>query len=161
MNPKDGTAGNAVEPAAPEAVQDADVADPGEMAEIQAEQRQLESGRYGSTEVTPFKPPEQAAGSSQNDNADDEEEEPVELKWIEIELVGEDDKPIPGERYEIEMPDGTVKKGTLDQNGWVRVEGIDPEQGTQCKISFPELDEEAWELIESVGPKEEENANAS
>ena len=34
--------------------------------------------------------------------------------------------------------------GTLDNNGFARVDGIDP--GT-CKITFPELDKDAWEKI--------------
>ena len=49
---------------------------------------------------------------------------------------------MPGERYQIELPDGSVAKGTLDQDGFARVDGIDP--GT-CKVTFPELDKEAWE----------------
>lgn len=70
--------------------------------------------------------------------------------WIEIELVGEDDKPIPNEKYKVKLPDGTEKEGTLDQNGWARVES-DPKG--DCEITFPEMDKEAWKYIEAVGPK--------
>lgn len=70
--------------------------------------------------------------------------------WIEIELVGEDDKPIPNQKYKVVLPDGTEKSGTLDQNGWARVEG-DP-QG-EYEVSFPELDQDAWKFIEAVGAK--------
>lgn len=73
------------------------------------------------------------------------------VHWIEIELLDEAGKPVPGEKYEIIMPDKTVKKGTLDENGWARVDGIkDP---GQCKISFPNLDQQAWEFIQSLGPR--------
>ncbi len=42
----------------------------------------------------------------------------------------------------ITLPDGsTVATGTTDEKGRARVEGIDP--GT-CKVTFPELDKDAW-----------------
>ena len=63
------------------------------------------------------------------------------MGW-EIELVGEDDEPIPGERYRLTFSDDSVKKGTLDQNGFVRVDRIPP---GDCKLTFPDLDKEAWE----------------
>lgn len=66
----------------------------------------------------------------------------VELTWIEIQLLGEDDQPIPGERYRITLPDRTVREGTLDGQGLARVEGIEP---GECEVTFPQLDEEAWE----------------
>ena len=43
---------------------------------------------------------------------------------------------------EITLPDGTVAQGTLDNNGFARVDGIDP---GSCQITFPNLDTEAWE----------------
>jgi hypothetical protein len=64
-----------------------------------------------------------------------------ETAWIEIELVGEDDSPVGGERFQLVLPDGSTREGVLDHAGRVRIEGIDP--GT-CKVSFPNLDEEAW-----------------
>ena len=65
-----------------------------------------------------------------------------EKTWIEIELVDDEDKPVAGEKYEIKLPDGKVSKGSLDQKGVARVDGIDP--GT-CQIVFPELDKKAWD----------------
>lgn len=65
----------------------------------------------------------------------------VETTWIEIRLIGEDKKPIPGERYRIELPDGSVREGSLNDKGAARVEGIDP---GQCEVTFPALDKEAW-----------------
>ncbi|WP_164015646.1 hypothetical protein [Pyxidicoccus trucidator] len=67
---------------------------------------------------------------------------PCELNWIEIELVGEDDLPIAGQRYRVVMPDGRVVEGTLDARGVARVEGT---VAGQCEVTFPGLDEEAWE----------------
>ena len=61
--------------------------------------------------------------------------------WIAIELVGEDDKPIPGACYRIILPDGTSEEGTLDSAGRTRVDDIDP--GT-CVVTFPDLDQDAW-----------------
>lgn len=131
-SPKSGTAGSAVSPADPADAQEADVADPGEVEEIKAEQRKAESGKYGSVKVKPYKPPET------------EEEAAQKNSWIEVELVGEDGKPRPGERYQITLPDDTVATGTLDDKGLARVEGFEP--GT-CKIAFPDLDKDAWEKM--------------
>jgi len=64
--------------------------------------------------------------------------------WIEIELVGEDDKPIPKEKYVIELPDGAKKEGVLDDEGKARVEEI---ENKNCRVSFPDMDQEAWEGI--------------
>lgn len=126
-----GKAGKAVAPTAPDEALEADVADPGEVEEIKREQREMKKGKYGAVPVPPFKP-------------SDDEDEDKETSWIEIELVGEDDEPIPGQKYEVTLPDGTVASGSTDQNGYARVEGFDP---GSCKVSFPDLDEEAWEKI--------------
>ncbi|MEA2544597.1 MAG: hypothetical protein QOH35_5963 [Acidobacteriaceae bacterium] len=67
--------------------------------------------------------------------------------WIEIELLGEDDSPIPGEAYRIKLPDGSIVSGTLDAKGGARVENIS-EPGA-CQITFPALDRGAWEPIGS------------
>ncbi|WP_022665693.1 hypothetical protein [Desulfospira joergensenii] len=125
MAKKSGKAGSAVSPGAPDKAEDADIADPGKMAKIKAEQVEKKQGKYGKEETKPHKPEE-------------------EKSWIEIEMVGEDDKPIPGEKYKITLPDDTVAQGTLDEKGFARIEGVEP--GT-CKVSFPDLDKEAWEKI--------------
>ena len=129
MGKKSGKAGSPVSPAAPDAAEDADIADPGKMAEIKAEQLEKKEGKYGSEQVKPH-------------NATEEEIE--EKSWIEIEMVDEEDESVPGEKYKITLPDDTVAEGTLDNNGFARVDGIDP--GT-CKVTFPELDKDAWEKI--------------
>ena len=134
MGKKSGNAGSPVSPAAPDKVEDADIADPGKIAEIKAEQIEKKEGKYGSTPVKPHKPPTE----------EEKEEKKEELSWIEIEMVGEDDEPIPGEKYKITLPDDSVAEGTLDEKGAARVEGF--EKGT-CKVCFPDLDKEAWEKI--------------
>lgn len=141
MGKKSGKAGKAVPPAASKKPEGADVADPGKIAEIKAEQRQTKSGKYGSQKVKSHKPPseEQAEGGEKQ-----EEEQAKKTSWIEIELVGEDDEGIPGEKYKITLPDDSVAEGTLDEKGCARVEGF--EKGT-CKVCFPDLDKEAWEKI--------------
>ena len=126
MVKKSGNAGSPVSPAAPDKAEDADIADPGKMAEIKAEQIEKKEGKYGSTPVKPHKPDEEKTS------------------WIEIEMVDEEDEPGPGEKYKITLPDDSVAQGTLDDKGFARIEGID--SGT-CKITFPELDKDAWEKI--------------
>lgn len=131
MGKKSGKAGSPVSPAAPDKAEDADIADPGKMAEIKAEQIEKKEGKYGSTPVKPHKPPTT-------------EEEADKKSWIEIELVDEDDEPVPGEKYKVTLPDDSVAEGTLDNNGFVHIDGIEP--GT-CKITFPELDKDVWEKV--------------
>jgi hypothetical protein len=138
MGKKSGKAGTPVSPAASDKVEDADIADPGKVSEIKAEQAKTKSGKYGSQQVKPFKPPTE----EEKEGKKGKKEEKEELSWIEIELVGEDDEGIPGEKYKITLPDDSVAEGTLDEKGFARVEGFEP--GT-CKITFPELDKDAWE----------------
>lgn len=126
---KSGSACTLVTPAAPRAAQDADKADPGEMSQIKTEQRQTQSGKYGSTPFTAHKAPQTA------------EEKAQKTHFIEIKLVDEENKPVPGESYKITLPDSSVAEGTLDGNGFARVDGIDP---GSCQITFPKRDQEAW-----------------
>jgi hypothetical protein len=62
--------------------------------------------------------------------------------WIKIKLVDKDGQPVQGERYRIELPDGTVRQGILDSKGQAHIGGIDP---GNCQITFPNLDKDAWE----------------
>jgi hypothetical protein len=66
--------------------------------------------------------------------------------WVEVQLVGEDDSPIPNEKYTVELPGGKLMKGTLDDQGKTRFEGIPP---GRCRVSFPLLDKEAWAVVET------------
>ena len=128
MSKKSGSAGSPVSPAAPDAAEDADIADPGKMAEIKAEQLEKKKGKYGSEQVKPHKPPET------------QEEEEQKTSWIEIKLVDEEENPVPGEQYRVELPDDLVAEGTLDEKGFVHIDGIEP---GMCNIKFPNLIKES------------------
>lgn len=122
-----GSAGDLVTPSEPEDAEDADEADPGEVAEKKAEQRERGEGKYGSVPAVPFRRGESEDG---------------ETTWIELELLDEDEQPVAGEPYRIELSDGSVATGTLDAHGHARVDGIPP---GECQVTFPKLDEDAWE----------------
>jgi hypothetical protein len=62
--------------------------------------------------------------------------------WIEIMLVDMEGKPVSGVRYRITAPTGEITEGTLNEFGQAGVYQIDP---GNCKVTFPELDAEAWE----------------
>ena len=126
---KSGKAGSAVKPVAPKDPHEADKADPGEMAKIKSEQQRSQSGKYGSPKEKAYKPPQ----------TDEEKEQ--KHSWIEIELVDEEGKPVPGEAFKVTLSDGSVYPGTLNEKGFYRIEGIEP--GT-CQITFPNLDKDAW-----------------
>lgn len=70
------------------------------------------------------------------------ENEIAETHTVEIELVDADGKPVAGEPYQIELPDGTIRKGTLDSQGKARIVGI--QQAGACKVCFYKRDAEAW-----------------
>jgi len=134
MGKKSGKACKAVSPISPDKAEDADLADPGKMAEIKAEQAKNKSGKYGSEKVKPHKPPTE----------EEKEEKKDELSWIEIEMVDEENERVTGKNYKITLSDNSVIEGTLDDNGFARHDGIP--KGS-CKVTFPELDKNAWEKI--------------
>jgi type VI secretion system secreted protein VgrG len=124
---KSGSAGSAVSPAAGVQAEEADKANPGEVEKIKAEQRKTGAGKYGKEKVPAHKPPKQP----------DKEK----ASWIEIELMDENGKPVAGQGYRITLPDGSVATGTLDPDGFARVQGF--ESGS-CKVTFPDLDQREW-----------------
>lgn len=63
-----------------------------------------------------------------------------ETTWIEVELVDMEGTPISYEPYELILPDGSTRSGTLDAYGRARLEGIS--QG-EAVIRWPDIDEEA------------------
>jgi type VI secretion system secreted protein VgrG len=129
-SPKSGTAGTPVTPADPTAPFDADDANPGAVEQVKAAQIQTQTGKYGSVQVKPYKPPQTP------------DEKTTKTSWIEIKLVDEQNNPVPGEPYSVTLPDGeTVAAGTLDEKGFARIDGIEP--GT-CQITFPQRDTDAW-----------------
>lgn len=125
-----GPGSNPVPPTEPKKAEIADNANPGSLSESYKSQRAAMS------------PAEQASiNAPWHDAKSDENKE--KKSWIEIVLEDENGKPVPGEAYRITLPDGTtLAEGTLDEKGFARVDNIDP--GT-CKVTFPNLDKEAWE----------------
>jgi hypothetical protein len=67
-----------------------------------------------------------------------------ERSWIEVQLMDEEGNPMANEKYELYLPDGSVIKGRLDENGIARVSDVEP--GT-ADIAFPDLDTDSWERI--------------
>lgn len=129
MEKKTGTAGTPVAPAPPTDALEADSANPGQVEDVKAAQRESKTGKYGATPALPFNPP--PPGSA----------EATEGHWLELELIDDDDEPVPGEAFEATLSDGRVYKGTLDRNGFARIEGLPP---GQAEVRFPNLDDEAW-----------------
>ncbi len=70
-----------------------------------------------------------------------QQEKPNEKHWVEIILVDMEGKPMPGVKYRITPPGGAPVEGTLNQYGQAGVYQIDP---GNCKITFPDLDQETW-----------------
>ncbi|HEY8560441.1 MAG TPA: hypothetical protein VIL74_08695 [Pyrinomonadaceae bacterium] len=62
--------------------------------------------------------------------------------WIEIILVDAEGKPVPNVRYRITPPGGAPVEGRLNEHGQAGLYQIDP---GNCKITFPDLDKDAWE----------------
>jgi len=129
-SPKSGKSGTIVPPASPDTALNADDSVAGGLDDPAAAGTKTgQTTQLGSTKVdtyTPFK------SDSKNKKA----------TWIEILLVDEAGAPVAGEPYQIVLPDGqTAAEGTLDEKGFVRIDGIDP--GT-CQVSFPQLDMDAW-----------------
>jgi len=57
-------------------------------------------------------------------------------------MVDEENKPVPGQGFEVVEADGTTHSGTLDENGKANVKLKKP---GSCQVSFPDLDQGAWE----------------
>ncbi|MBC7927679.1 MAG: type VI secretion system tip protein VgrG [Bryobacteraceae bacterium] len=137
-----GSAGSSVSPLTPTAPLDVAKGEAGSMSATGPE-----AGQLSSTQMTLISPKakgtrQSAASNAPTHNAEAEENK-EKKSWIEIKLLDEEGNPVPGEAYKITLPDGsTVADGTLDDKGFARVDNIDP---GNCKVTFPNLDEEAWE----------------
>ena len=140
-----GSPGSLVSPLSPTAPTDADQADPGATTSAPA----AHDAATTSMSLAAISPagaggpgaaPQSAAtaGPTHNPNAAENQEK---THWIEIELLDEDGNPVTGEPYRITLPDGTTADGTTDSKGHAREEHIDP---GNCKVSFPNLDPDAW-----------------
>jgi hypothetical protein len=142
-SPKSGNALQLVNPADPSKAQEADVADPGQVEQAKAEQQALGSGRYGSVPIRAHKPGPASASASASSVAGQDASQVKPTHWISIKLLDADGAPVPGEKYSITLPDGSVSSGTLDANGKARVDGI-ADDG-DCQITFPGLPGQSWD----------------
>jgi len=143
-----GSAGSPVSPLSPTAPTDADQANPGAVTSASSAtpitQDDLPLSNISPATSAAQGQPKSAASPAPTHNPASPENKDKKHK-IDIELLDDQGKPVPGEAYKITLPDGTtVADGTLDEKGRARVENIDP--GT-CKVTFPNLDKNAW------GPK--------
>jgi len=137
MKAKTGKLVNAVAPLAPEEVFGADDANPGKAAAAKAKEIETKKGKYGKTDVKPFKP---ADGDSDGDDKKGEEK-PKKESWVEFALNDEENNPVSGLKYEVELPDGSVSKGTTGGDGKAKIEGFEP---GKCKLTLPDLHKDAW-----------------
>ena len=64
-----------------------------------------------------------------------------EKTWVEIRLVDDDGNPVAGAKYQLKITDGSVREGSLDDDGRCRVNGIDP---GSCTVWFPDYDGREW-----------------
>ena len=86
--------------------------------------------------IDPIEPTESLADGVE------EEEEVQATHTLEIELVDEDDEPVAGEPYRVELPSGDVLQGNLNSLGKAMLTGI--VDSGNCKVTFPRLDEAVW-----------------
>jgi hypothetical protein len=64
--------------------------------------------------------------------------------WIELELVDEDNNPVADEPYLLVASDQQEYRGKTDARGVARISAI---VAGDCRISFPNLDGEAWDAL--------------
>jgi hypothetical protein len=65
----------------------------------------------------------------------------AETTWIGIELVDDEQNPVPRERYRLRLPDFSERQGLLDDLGQTRVAGI---MAGTCQVCFPDIDAGEW-----------------
>ncbi|OVZ65507.1 hypothetical protein CDO46_06055 [Pigmentiphaga sp. NML030171] len=70
------------------------------------------------------------------------EENQDKTHYIEVQLLDEEGQPVTGERVKFKLPNGKTATRSTDQEGVARVARLDP---GNCEISFPGLDDSAWE----------------
>ncbi len=68
--------------------------------------------------------------------------EPEERAWIQIELLDTEGRGIAGEKCRIVLPNGKIVEQSTDRDGVVRIIGI---PAGNCRVTFPNLDEDAWD----------------
>jgi type VI secretion system secreted protein VgrG len=132
-----GSPGSLVSPLSPTDATDASDTGPGQTTSVSGK-----GGTPANMSLKDISPATRSPASDAPTHDPNSPENKDKKHWIEIKLVDDAGKPVPGEPYKITLPDGTtVADGTLDDKGFARVDGIDP--GT-CKVTFPNLDKDSW-----------------
>ena len=62
--------------------------------------------------------------------------------WVEVLLVDGNDVPVPNQRYRVQLPDGSLMTGNLNDEGKVRFDSI---VAGICQISFPDIHSKEWQ----------------
>ena len=78
-----------------------------------------------------------------NPNPPPRSDDRPEKTWVDVQLVDQDGTPVPNASYKLKITDGSIREGTLDTEGRVRVSGIDP---GSCTVWFPGYDAKEWRL---------------
>lgn len=70
----------------------------------------------------------------------------VETTWIALHVVDDRDPRRPAAHlpYRVELPDGSLREGTLDKEGKARLEGV---PAGKCLVSFPTVDAKDWKPL--------------
>ncbi len=70
----------------------------------------------------------------------------VQTTWIALYVVDDRDprRPAAFLPYSVELPDGSLREGTLDKEGKARLEGVPP---GRCLVSFPTVDANDWKPL--------------
>jgi len=136
-----GSPGSLVSPLSPTDATDASDASPGSTTSVSAGSPNTPAS-VSLQDIPPVTPGKQSAASNAPTHDPNSPENQTKKHYIEIKLLDNNGNPVAGEPYKVTLPDGsTVADGTLDQNGFARVDNIDP--GT-CQVSFPGRDQRDW-----------------
>ncbi|MFO0611727.1 MAG: hypothetical protein U0414_04000 [Polyangiaceae bacterium] len=76
--------------------------------------------------------------------------------WIEITLVDGQGAPVPNEPYRVVSSQGESLLGTLDGNGFARIDGI---AAGGCDVTFPKIDRREWAKRGMLGSATPGNAS--
>ena len=132
-SPKSGTE---VPPECPEDPHAADKADPGEMAEIKAEEKKKGEGKYGETKDK----------DKEKKKKEEEEKKKEEKKtWVQFKLIDADGQPVKGEKCKLILPDKSEKKVKTKSDGTVREEDLDP--GGTVSIMLVDREDAEWKFL--------------
>jgi phage baseplate assembly protein gpV len=99
------------------------------------------SGSGGSSEATASGNAGGAGGggSAAEEQQQKAQQETTEEYQIEVQLVNALGEPQANVRYELRLPDGTVKTGTSGPDGWIRISGL--KQTGDATLVLPDIDE--------------------